>query len=91
MWEILDFIGDMRNDLDGFAQIIAAALLADDVVVDAAGSDRVLARQVRAHEALVMAKIEIGLAKGKKQYDKRQTDKQRDWDREKPRLLREKG
>jgi SsrA-binding protein len=33
-------------------------------------------------------KLEIGLAKGKKQYDKRESEKQRDWDREKQRLLR---
>jgi len=35
-------------------------------------------------------KLEIGLAKGKKQYDKREASKQRDWDREKQRLLRDK-
>ena len=35
-------------------------------------------------------KLEIGLARGKKQYDKRETEKQRDWDREKARLLRDK-
>jgi SsrA-binding protein len=35
-------------------------------------------------------KLEIGLAKGKKQYDKRDTDKQRDWEREKARLMRDK-
>lgn len=33
-------------------------------------------------------KCEVGLAKGKKQYDKRETEKQRDWEREKSRLLR---
>ncbi len=33
-------------------------------------------------------KIQIGLAKGKKQYDKRETEKQRDWEREKGRLVR---
>ncbi len=38
-----------------------------------------------------MAKIEIALAKGKKQYDKRETSKERDWGRQKQRLLREKG
>ncbi|MBX2805694.1 MAG: SsrA-binding protein SmpB [Hyphomicrobiales bacterium] len=37
------------------------------------------------------AKLEIGLAKGKKLHDKRQTEKNRDWDRQKARLLREKG
>jgi SsrA-binding protein len=37
------------------------------------------------------AKLDIGLAKGKKLHDKRQTEKNRDWDRQKARLLREKG
>ena len=36
-------------------------------------------------------KVTVGLAKGKKQYDKRETEKQRDWDREKARLMRAKG
>ena len=34
------------------------------------------------------AKLQIGLAKGKKQHDKRATDKERDWQRDKARLLR---
>jgi len=33
-------------------------------------------------------KAEIGLAKGKKQHDKREAEKERDWQREKQRLLR---
>ena len=33
------------------------------------------------------AKIEIAVAKGKKQYDKRQTKKKRDWEREKARFF----
>jgi SsrA-binding protein len=37
------------------------------------------------------AKAEIALARGKKQHDKRETEKQRSWDRERSRLLREKG
>ena len=37
------------------------------------------------------AKVEIALAKGKKLHDKRETEKKRDWDREKGRLLRAKG
>ena len=37
------------------------------------------------------AKIEIALARGKKLHDKRETEKKRDWDREKGRLLRAKG
>jgi SsrA-binding protein len=35
-------------------------------------------------------KAEIGLAKGKKQHDKREAEKERDWQREKLRLLRAK-
>ncbi len=38
-----------------------------------------------------LAKIEIGLAKGKKLHDKRQTEKDRDWQRSKARLLRDRG
>ena len=34
------------------------------------------------------AKLEIGLAKGKKQHDKRATEKDRDWSRDKARILR---
>lgn len=33
-------------------------------------------------------KVEIGLAKGKKEYDKRQTLKERDWEREKQRAMK---
>jgi SsrA-binding protein len=33
-------------------------------------------------------KLEIGLAKGKKQHDKREAEKERDWKREKARLMR---
>ena len=34
------------------------------------------------------AKIELAVAKGKKQYDKRTTKKNRDWDRDKARYIR---
>ncbi len=36
-------------------------------------------------------KIEIGVAKGKKLHDKRATEKDRDWQRDKARLIRAKG
>ena len=35
-------------------------------------------------------KVEIALAKGKAQHDKRETEKKRDWEREKGRLMRHK-
>ena len=38
-----------------------------------------------------IAKMELGIAKGKKLHDKRETEKERDWSREKGRLLRDRG
>ena len=38
-----------------------------------------------------IAKVLLGLAKGKKLHDKRETEKKRDWDRQKSRLMRDKG
>ena len=37
------------------------------------------------------AKLLLGVARGKKLHDKRETEKQRDWAREKGRLLKERG
>ena len=37
------------------------------------------------------AKVELGLGRGKKLHDKRETEKKRDWDRERARLMRDKG
>ena len=38
-----------------------------------------------------IAKVELGLAKGKKLHDKRETEKKRDWERQKGRLMRDRG
>jgi SsrA-binding protein len=40
------------------------------------------------HYSKGRVKLEVGLAKGKKQHDKRQATKDREWDREQQRLLR---
>jgi len=37
------------------------------------------------------AKVEVALAKGKKLHDKRETEKKRSWERERGRLMRQKG
>jgi SsrA-binding protein len=42
------------------------------------------------HYAKGRIKLSVGLAKGKKQYDKRESEKKKDWEREKGRLMREK-
>ena len=38
-----------------------------------------------------LAKVELGLGRGRKNIDKRDVEKQRDWDRQKGRLLRDRG
>ncbi|HEY8381091.1 MAG TPA: SsrA-binding protein SmpB [Microvirga sp.] len=37
------------------------------------------------------AKVELGLGRGKKLHDKRETEKERTWNRERSRLMRDKG
>ena len=37
------------------------------------------------------AKVELGLGRGKKLHDKRETEKERSWNRERARLMRDKG
>ncbi len=37
------------------------------------------------------AKLELALARGKKLHDKRETERKRDWERDRARLMREKG
>ena len=57
----LDLVGDVRDHLDGAAEVVAAAFLADHFLVNAPRGDRVLASQSSMDEALVMAEVEIGL------------------------------
>ncbi|MNQ48179.1 hypothetical protein D3C85_620460 [compost metagenome] len=56
----LDLVGDMRNHLHGGAQVVAAALLAQHVLVDPAGGEVVVLGHPRADEALVVAQVEVG-------------------------------
>ena len=57
---VLDLVGDVRDDLDGLAEIVAAALLGDDLFVDAAGGEVVVAGEFGVGEALVVAEVEVG-------------------------------
>jgi len=43
---------------------------------------------INLHYTRGRVKLEIGLAKGKKQHDKRQDEKEKDWKREQQRLIR---
>jgi SsrA-binding protein len=38
-----------------------------------------------------LAKLQLALGKGKKTYDKRETEKRRSWERDKARVMRERG
>ncbi len=58
----LDLIGDVGDDLDGGAEIVAATLLADDRLVDGAGGDVGVAAQALVEEPLVVAQVEVRLA-----------------------------
>ena len=67
------------------------------LLVNAAEISKLIGKVERAGYALVpldlhftkgRVKIAIGLAHGKKQHDKRDTEKKRDWEREKQRLMR---
>ncbi len=58
---LLDLVGDVRDHLDGAAEVVAAALLLDDAVVDGAGGHVRGAGGVLARVALVVAEVEVGL------------------------------
>ena len=58
---LLNFVGDVGHDLNGFAEVVAAALLVDDGLVDAARGHAVFAGGLYAREAFVVAEVEVGL------------------------------
>ena len=57
----LDFVGDVRNHLHRRTQVVAATLLGDHAFIDAAGGEIAVPARGRAHEALVVAQVEIAL------------------------------
>src|ERR1700684_1836884 len=59
--EVLDRVGDVRNHLHRRAEIVAATLLGDQLLIDAAGGDVVLLVGAPPGEALVMAEVEVSL------------------------------
>ena len=58
---VLDLVGDVRDHLDGAAEVVAAALAPDHRVVDRAGGGVGGAARVGVREALVVAQVEVGL------------------------------
>ncbi len=59
---VLDLVGDVRDHLDGRAEVVAATLAPDHGVVDPARGDVGGAARVRAREPLVVAQVEVGLS-----------------------------
>ncbi|HTQ36685.1 MAG TPA: SsrA-binding protein SmpB [Steroidobacteraceae bacterium] len=77
--------------------VIANPVRQRKLLLNRAEIDRLVGAVERAGHTLVplelywkagRVKLRIGLAKGKKQHDKRATEKERDWQRDKARLLR---
>ena len=58
---LLDLVGDVGDDLDRAAQVVAAPLLGDDRLVDAAGGDVAELGQVLVDEPLVVAQVKVRL------------------------------
>ena len=57
--EILDFVGDMRNDLNRLAQVVATAFFFEDAFVYLARCEVVGLAHTGFNETLVMAEIEV--------------------------------
>ena len=57
----LDLVGDVRDDLHGLAEVLAAPLPLDDGLVDAPGREVVLPGHLGAGEALVVPEVEVRL------------------------------
>ena len=58
---VLDLVGDVRDHLDGVAEVVAAALLGDDARVDLPRRDVGDLAQVGVQEPLVVPDVEVGL------------------------------
>ena len=55
-----DFIGNVRNNLYGTAQIVAATLFGNHIFIDLAGTEAVAAGHGGVDEALVVTQVEVG-------------------------------
>ena len=58
---VLDLVGDVRDHLDGVAEVLTASFLGDHGGVDLPGRDVRPPVQVAVEEALVVADVEVGL------------------------------
>jgi len=56
----LDFVGDVRNDLNGLAQVITMTLFLDDILINAAGGDVVGFGRGNVQKTLIMTQVQVG-------------------------------
>ena len=56
----LDFVGDVGNDLDRAAEVVAAPLLADHLMVDFSGGKIIVPPELGGGKSLVVSQIEVG-------------------------------
>src|SRR5205814_4539841 len=60
IYEGLDLVGDVRDELYRAAEVVAPALLLDHRFVDLAGGEVVGAAHLRALQTLVVAQVQVG-------------------------------
>ena len=58
--KILDFVGNVRNDLHGFTQVVAASFFGDDGIINLPGCQIVALPHAGGSKSFVMAQIQIG-------------------------------
>src|SRR5580698_5441960 len=56
---VLDLVGDVGDDLDSFAEVVAAALFGNDLLIDPASGEIVITCEAGVGEALVVTQIEV--------------------------------
>ena len=59
-YALFDSVGDVRDNLNGRAQVVATALFAQHVGVDTAGGEVIAARHLGADKTLIVAQVQIG-------------------------------
>ena len=58
---VFDFVGDVRDDLHGLAEVFALALVVEHGLINLAAGEVVEPGQLDVGEPLVMAEVEVGL------------------------------
>ncbi len=58
---VFDLVGDVGDDLDGFAEVVAASFLGNDLFINTPGGEVVVSGEAGVGEALVVAEVEVGL------------------------------